>query len=411
MKFGRDRDDEPPEAVVAVPFFFRHRSRNFAPRGWFDHRRLGIMGWRRILVGFSGWVIMVDDVAVSHGSAASESIERPTWFEGTAILVTASALAMGGLRGLQILAIAGQAGALGVLGWVDALARAGYVAVAHGLVGLVLASLVRALGAWIGDGGGSKAREDLPSRAASIEVEPPSEPASAAKPAEALGEVSREALDSVRRLIDARDWDEADARVGDLLAEHPGDRRVERLVEQLRRAKQTLAERWSEQLRVAREVNDPNRVLELYDETPPIHDEEDRRLLDQDTAKWFLSLVHRRLRGGGAQLEIVTLAERVSESFAHTVEGASLRAALPTLRRSVGLCPRCAKPYVGTAEACPECLAGKTAAESQESKSESTAEAVTADFDDLDDLARRSRDSEWFIEREDDDSEDAGASA
>ena len=30
---------------------------------------------------------------------------------------------------------------------------------------------------------------------------------------------------------------------------------------------------------------------------------------------------------------------------ATTVEGASVRASLPTLRRSVGLCPRCAQPY------------------------------------------------------------------
>ena len=37
-------------------------------------------------------------------------------------------------------------------------------------------------------------------------------------------------------------------------------------------------------------------------------------------------------------------------------QGASVRAALPTLRRSVGLCPRCAQPYTGVAEACPRCL-------------------------------------------------------
>jgi hypothetical protein len=43
--------------------------------------------------------------------------------------------------------------------------------------------------------------------------------------------------------------------------------------------------------------------------------------------------------------------------FCHTVEGASLRASLPTLRRSAGLCPRCAQPYTGLANACPQCLA------------------------------------------------------
>lgn len=352
---------------------------------------------------------MVDDVAVSLGSTESDSVEQPTWFEATALLITAGALAMGALRGLQIIAVAAQAGSLGVWGWIDAMSRAGYGVVAHGVVGLVSASLVRGLGVWA-DGDAAKSREAPPSRDPSAGTAPAPEPAAASDREEPLGDVPSEELDAVRRLIDAGDWSEADARLDDLIAEHPSNRRVERVAEQLRRAKQTVAERWVEQLRVAREVNDPNRVLELYAETPPVHDEEGRKLLDQDVAQWFLSLVHRRLRRGGIQLEIVTLAERVSESFAHTVEGASLRAALPTLRRSVGLCPRCAKPYVGTAEACPECLAGKAAADPSESEAEADGEATreaSADVDELDELdqlATENRDSEWFVEPEDDDS-------
>lgn len=343
---------------------------------------------------------MVDDVAVSPGSTVSEQVERPNWFEGTAVLIAAGAVAMGALRGLQIIAIAAQAEALGALGWLDALARAGYVAVAHGVIGLALASLVRALGLWT-DADLRKPREGPSSPAPA----PRFEPAATIEQAESSAQqIPSEDLDAVRRLIDAGEWTEADARLGDLIAEHPDDRRVERLAEQLRRAKQSVGERWIEQIRVAREVNDPNRVLELYAETPPVHDEEGRRNLDQDVAKWFLSLVHRRLRGGGIQVEIVTLAERVSESFAHTVEGASLRAALPTLRRSVGLCPRCAKPYVGTAEACPECLAGKTGAASPELEPE--AESESTEVDELDALATKNRDSEWFVEEEDDDSLD-----
>ncbi|MHB1561909.1 MAG: hypothetical protein ACYC61_31045, partial [Isosphaeraceae bacterium] len=73
---------------------------------------------------------------------------------------------------------------------------------------------------------------------------------------------------------------------------------------------------------------------------------------------WFLDLIHRRLRVGRIQPEVVGLAARAAEVFGATVEGASLRASLPVLRRSVGLCPRCARPYVGTEAACPQCLAG-----------------------------------------------------
>jgi hypothetical protein len=72
-------------------------------------------------------------------------------------------------------------------------------------------------------------------------------------------------------------------------------------------------------------------------------------------------LIHRRLRTGTIQSEVVQLASRFSEVFATTVEGASVRAALPTLRRSVGLCPRCSQPYAGVAEACPKCLSVDTA--------------------------------------------------
>ena len=58
---------------------------------------------------------------------------------------------------------------------------------------------------------------------------------------------------------------------------------------------------------------------------------------------------------------MVQLAARFAENFAATVEGASVRASLPTLRRSVGLCPRCAQPYIGVADACPNCLKGRHA--------------------------------------------------
>jgi hypothetical protein len=70
-----------------------------------------------------------------------------------------------------------------------------------------------------------------------------------------------------------------------------------------------------------------------------------------------LKLIHIRLRSGKIQPDVALLAGRVADVFSHTVEGASLRASLPTLRRSVGLCPRCAQPYTGIADACPSCLA------------------------------------------------------
>ena len=63
--------------------------------------------------------------------------------------------------------------------------------------------------------------------------------------------------------------------------------------------------------------------------------------------------------------DVAELAEAIVEAFPATNEGASLRASLPTLRRSAGLCPRCAEPYAGEDDACAECL-GKPASESME---------------------------------------------
>ena len=85
----------------------------------------------------------------------------------------------------------------------------------------------------------------------------------------------------------------------------------------------------------------------------PSLDGQRRAALEQELAKWFLTLIHRRLRTGKVQADVVQLATQVAETFAATVEGASVRASLPTLRRSVGLCPRCAQPYTGVADACP----------------------------------------------------------
>jgi hypothetical protein len=74
-----------------------------------------------------------------------------------------------------------------------------------------------------------------------------------------------------------------------------------------------------------------------------------------------MSLIQRRLRTGTIRADVVVLAARVAESFGGTTEGASIRASLPTLRRSAGLCPKCAEPYAGVGDACPKCLAASSA--------------------------------------------------
>jgi hypothetical protein len=110
------------------------------------------------------------------------------------------------------------------------------------------------------------------------------------------------------------------------------------------------------QIDAARQVNDAERVLELYRTVESSLEFDRRGELERELSRWFLQLIHRRLRIVPIQADVVRLATEVAVTFGATGEGASLRASLPMLRRSVGLCPRCAQPYTGTAAACPKCL-------------------------------------------------------
>jgi hypothetical protein len=137
----------------------------------------------------------------------------------------------------------------------------------------------------------------------------------------------------------------------------PDDPAILDLRQQFEAARQAEHEGHLAEIHAARQVNDPARVLELYRAMAGSLEFDRRSELERELAGWFLEVIRRRLTGGRIQVEVVQLATQVAESFAATVPGASLRASLPTLRRSVGLCPRCAQPYVGTADACPQCLA------------------------------------------------------
>jgi hypothetical protein len=165
-------------------------------------------------------------------------------------------------------------------------------------------------------------------------------------------------LAEIDRAIRTGHWADATSLLIAFEARFPEDPSLPGLNSQLDANRRRSAQDGMTQLEAARQVNDPARVLELYQVVGPALEIDQRATLERDLARWFLSLIHRRLRTGKIQPEVVVLATQVAETFGATVEGASMRAALPTLRRSVGLCPRCAQPYTGVAEACPQCLAG-----------------------------------------------------
>jgi hypothetical protein len=168
------------------------------------------------------------------------------------------------------------------------------------------------------------------------------------------------------------------------IAEFPADD-VTHLEHQLSASRAHETQKQTALIEAARQVNDPDRVLELFRALEPNLELEPRQVLERDLARWFLSLVHRRLRSGKIQPDVVTLAQKVADHFGSTVEGASLRAALPTMRRSVGLCPRCAQPYLGSADACPKCAGGTAPTASTAADPEADLDDPDVDDADLDD--------------------------
>ncbi len=147
-------------------------------------------------------------------------------------------------------------------------------------------------------------------------------------------------------------WADAEA----LLIEHAGHPEATGWSARLAEGKGAATERLNGELKAAQEVNDPARVVELRDALVPLLTIKAIRDLDAGVVKWLMAAIMRRLRTGTVRADVAELAATVADRFGQTVEGASLRASLPTLRRSAGLCPRCARPYRGIAEACPICL-------------------------------------------------------
>ena len=165
------------------------------------------------------------------------------------------------------------------------------------------------------------------------------------------------ALAEIRVALRQGAWIETERLLQSFTDQYPGDSASARLSEELTAARESAAASLRARLDAAREANDLERVLELRDALGSLLTPEALTALNRSQAKWFMALIQKRMRLGAMTTEIVLLATRVAAAFDATAEGASLRAALPTLRRSVGLCARCGQPYTGIADACPTCLA------------------------------------------------------
>jgi hypothetical protein len=221
-----------------------------------------------------------------------------------------------------------------------------YLAGAYALAGVSLGTLAQALGKWL-------ERAPLPRIAVQDQI-----PAavSAALPSTALDLLKERLMADIRQAVRGEKWEEARALLDAFATDHIDDSHVAVLHQELQAARDAARNDHMAQLDAAQKVNDPDRVLELHRLLVPLLEAETRSSLEAELSRWFLRLMHNRLSTGKIQTDVALLAGRVAETFSHTVEGASLRASLPLLRRSAGLCPRCAQPYTGVADACPACM-------------------------------------------------------
>ena len=165
-----------------------------------------------------------------------------------------------------------------------------------------------------------------------------------------------DAVAEVRRAMDEGRWVEAEALALALASDRPDDPRARALGDEVARRRQGVVADLRARLDAARGAHDAERVVALHGELAGHLDPDPRRDLDREVVPWLMALVRRGLTQVPVRLDVVQLAALVAERFAGTQEGASLSRSLPVLRRAVGLCPRCARPYTGVEAACPECL-------------------------------------------------------
>jgi hypothetical protein len=174
----------------------------------------------------------------------------------------------------------------------------------------------------------------------------------------AVGESPGARAQAIRQALADERFDLAERLLDDLANDFPGAAELAELKAELNAARGAAVDALRRRLDEARRAEDADAIIDARDALTQ-HLRGDRLGdLDRQVVRWLMNLIQRRVRAGGSGAEVARLAARVVDSFGDTPEAASLRAALPNLRRSAGLCPRCGRPHRGTGEACPVCLAG-----------------------------------------------------
>lgn len=187
-----------------------------------------------------------------------------------------------------------------------------------------------------------------------------------------LVEARQQAIDGVREAMRREWWDQA-KRLATSFAEKFSDApEAKELPAQVEAAYRRKVESLRSQLDESLQANDPDATLNARDRLAPHLEGAELATLDRRVARRVIAYVRESLAEGRAR-DAVPIAERLVNSMGDTTsEGAQLRAALPTLRRSIGLCPDCGQPYDVSLARCPACEAKRTAGRAAATPSKKT---------------------------------------
>jgi hypothetical protein len=174
-------------------------------------------------------------------------------------------------------------------------------------------------------------------------------------------DAATQAAEAVRRAIEEGRWTGAKKLLQDFARDHPQSPEAATLASELADARQAEADKLFVRLDAATLGEDPAEALDCRDKLTRHLSGEALRDLDLRVARWLAGWVRGRVRRGDIDADVADLAARGAERFSDTAEGRTLLAAVPDLRRRAGLCPGCARPYRGRADACPACLSASPA--------------------------------------------------
>jgi len=162
------------------------------------------------------------------------------------------------------------------------------------------------------------------------------------------------AAELARKSIGEGRWTAAGRLVSAFVHDHPGPDAA-RLMAELDDARVRAVVALRARVDAARKIGDAPAAIDARDALTELLRGSDLDDLDRSLVRWLVGVVQARVRAGTIRPDVAQLAARIADSFGDTPEAAALRASIPNIRRSAGLCPRCGRAHRGDSDLCPRC--------------------------------------------------------